>query len=40
MFVLADRENNIKVNSVWVMSWCNWTYMAVIDKKLQTNEIL
>ena len=40
MFVLADRENKIKVNSVLVMSWCNLTYMVVIDKKLQTNEKL
>ena len=40
MFVLADRENKIKVNSVKVVSWCDLTYMVVIDKKLQTNEKL
>ena len=38
MFGLADRGNNIKVNSALVMIWYNWIYMVVIDKKLQTNE--
>ena len=36
----SDRGNNIKVNAAWVMIWYNWTYMVVIDKKLQTNEKL
>ena len=36
----SDRGNNIKVNAAWVMIWYNWTYMVVIDKKLQPNEKL
>ena len=38
MFGLADRRIKIKVNSVWVMFWYNRTYMAVIGKRVQTNE--